>query len=359
MTPQLINIDEIQDFSEFSEVVDVRSPSEYAEDHLPGAINLPVLSDEERAVVGDLYHNQSKFVARRRGAQLVTQNISEMLAGHFAEKPGDYHPLVYCWRGGQRSNSLATILSAIGWRVRLLEGGYKAYRGSVINCLEEGFGNPDLRLVIVAGLTGSGKTQMLHQMKARGLQVLDLEALANHRGSILGNEPGSQQPHQKCFESRLVEILQTFDFSRPVFVESESHRVGELYLPGALWKAMKASPVVELTAEVEERVRFLREHYLHFQQDEDQERLIECLDVLRRLQGNERVEDWIALVKAGDWDALIRSLLVDHYDSAYTSSRSKFEGGILGEVRLSSLSEGDIEAGIDQVLAFSSETAVK
>ncbi len=357
MTPQLISIDEIQDFSEFSEVVDVRSPSEFAEDHLPGAINLPVLSDEERAIVGDLYHNESKFTARRHGAALVTRNISEMLAGHFSVKPGDYQPLVYCWRGGQRSNSLATLLTAIGWRVRILNGGYKAYRSWVIRSLEEGFECPELRLFIVAGLTGSGKTQMLHQLRARGEQVLDLEALANHRGSILGSEPGSRQPHQKRFESRLVGALQSFDRSRPVFVESESHRVGELYVPGSLWKSMKASPVIELTVDLEERVQFLCRHYLHFQQDQD--RLIECLDVLRRLQGNSRVEHWISLVRDGDWDGLVRSLLVDHYDSAYKSSRSKFEGERLGTISLDSLSESGIEAGVDQVLELSSGVGVK
>ncbi|MEM1293878.1 MAG: tRNA 2-selenouridine(34) synthase MnmH [Verrucomicrobiota bacterium] len=357
MTPQLINIDEIQDSSEFSEVIDVRSPSEFAEDHLPGAVNLPVLSNEERAKVGDLYHNQSKFAARRHGASLVSRNISEMLAGHLSEKPGDYHPLIYCWRGGQRSNSLATILAAIGWRVGLLEGGYKSYRSWVVRRLEEGFGSPDLRLVILAGLTGSGKTQMLHQMQERGVQVLDLEALAIHRGSILGNEPGIPQPHQKRFESRLVEAVQSYDLSRPVFVESESHRVGDLYVPGALWKAMKASAVIELKVDLDERVRFLRDDYQHFQND--QERLIQCLDVLRRLQGNEKVERWIALIQAGNWDELIRSLLVEHYDSAYVSSRSKFAGGTFGQVHLESLSEEGIEAGLEQVLDLSSGLAMK
>lgn len=189
----------------FDAVIDVRSPAEFADDHIPGAINLPVLNDDERARVGTIYKQESPFAARKVGAALVSRNIARHLDEHFADKPKEYRPLVYCWRGGQRSGSFAIILSQIGFRATVLGGGYKTYRGQVMDGLREVSGRFEFR--VLAGRTGSGKTRVLREMAALGGQVLDLEELAVHRGSLLGSEPGCPQPPQRLFESLLYQRL--------------------------------------------------------------------------------------------------------------------------------------------------------
>ncbi len=193
-------------------VIDVRSPGEFAEDHLPGSVNLPVLSDDERIEVGTLYRREGAFAARRAGAALVSRNIGRHLASHFAERPREYRPLVYCWRGGQRSASLATVLAAVGWRVTVLEGGYRTYRAHVLAELDALPRRFAFRLL--AGLTGTGKTRLLHRLAARGAQTLDLEGQAGHRGSVLGRL--GAQPSQKAFESRLLAALGGLDPRFPV-----------------------------------------------------------------------------------------------------------------------------------------------
>jgi len=220
----------------YSEIIDVRSPAEYAEDHWPGAINLPVLDDAERAEVGTLYKQVDPFTARKRGASLVAQNIARHLQTHFADKDRDYHPLIYCWRGGQRSASLALVLSQVGWQVTVLQGGYKTYRAWVrrqLQTLPQQF-----TYRVLCGPTGSGKTLLLHYLHQQGAQVLDLEELACHRGSLLGAEWGRPQPSQKSFESQLVQVFLKWDPAKPVWVEAESAKVGQLHLPPALWQAL-------------------------------------------------------------------------------------------------------------------------
>ena len=189
----------------FDAVIDVRSPAEFADDHIPGAVNLPVLTDEERARVGTIYKQVNPFEARKLGAALVSRNIARHLDEHFAGHPNTYHPLVYCWRGGQRSGSLALVLGQIGFRTTVLAGRYKTYRGEVMDGLREVAGRFTFR--VLAGQTGSGKTGVLRELAALGGQVLDLEELACHRGSLLGSEPGCPQPPQRLFESRLYERL--------------------------------------------------------------------------------------------------------------------------------------------------------
>ncbi|MGC1304924.1 MAG: tRNA 2-selenouridine(34) synthase MnmH, partial [Caulobacteraceae bacterium] len=217
----------------FDEVIDVRSPSEFAEDHAPGAVNLPVLSDDERAEVGTIYVQESKFQARRLGAALIVRNIGEHLKGPLRDRPATYRPLVYCWRGGQRSAAMATILAQIGWRTTVLKGGHATYRRQVVEALYE---TPlTLKPVLLAGHTGVAKTEMLQRLAARGVQALDLEELASHRGSLFGARPGRPQPHQKLFESRLWAALGAFDPQRPVAIEAESSKIGDLLIPPSLW----------------------------------------------------------------------------------------------------------------------------
>lgn len=301
----------------YDEVIDVRSPCEYAEDHIPVAVNLPVLSDAERAAVGTIFRQQGGFPARKVGAADVSVNIARHLREHFAEKWKDYRPLVYCWRGGQRSASLATVLAQVGWRVMVLRGGYKTYRAHVIREMEAL--PPLLTIRVVAGPTGAGKTRLLHALAARGAQVLDLESLAGHRGSLLGAI--GTQPTQKTFESRLLSTLNRLDLAEPVWVEAESNRVGNILLPTALWARMRAAEVVEVSVPVEERVRQLVEEYAPIQAN--RESLKGTLRQLTSRHGARQIEAWCRDVDAGAWESLVTSLLATHYDPAYATSARK------------------------------------
>ncbi|MGB1034867.1 MAG: tRNA 2-selenouridine(34) synthase MnmH, partial [Primorskyibacter sp.] len=225
-------------------VIDVRSPSEYAEDHLPGAINLPVLSDAERAQVGTIYKQQSPFLARKIGAALVFQNAAAHIAGPLADHGGSWRPMVYCWRGGQRSGSFGWMLQQIGWRAQVLGGGYRTYRRLVKHALYD-TAVPH-RLVLLDGDTGTAKTALLHRLAARGVQVIDLEGLANHRGSLLGGL--GPQPSQKAFESALAAALAQADPTRPVLLEAESNKIGSRIIPPTLWTAMRTAPRIEVKA---------------------------------------------------------------------------------------------------------------
>jgi tRNA 2-selenouridine synthase len=298
----------------YDEVIDVRSPSEFAEDHIPGAVSLPVLSDAERVAVGTIYREQGGFPARKIGAADVSVNIARHLRQHFADKGKDYRPFIYCWRGGQRSASLATVLAQVGWRVTVLQGGYKTYRAHVLRALAD---LPTLfSFRIVAGATGTGKTRLLHALAARGAQVLDLEALADHRGSILGAV--GPQPSQKSFDSQLLAELDRLDPGEPVWVEAESNRVGDIFLPAALWARMQSAPGVEVRMPLEERVRYLLEEYALLLTDPE-----ELKGKLRQLQsrhGPRQIGAWCRAIDAGEWAALVASLLAVHYDPAYESS---------------------------------------
>ncbi len=301
----------------FSEIIDVRSPGEYAEDHMPGAINLPVLNDGERAEVGTIYQQVGPFPARKLGAALVSANISNHLHSHFADLGKDYRPLVYCWRGGQRSASLSHILAQIGWRVSVLNGGYKTYRTHVLHELET---VPEaLTYRIIAGATGSGKTQILHRLAERGAQVLDLEGLANHRGSVLGNM--GPQPSQKLFDSQLLHALNTFTPATPVWVESESNRIGNVYLPPKLWSVLRAANGYRIHVPTAGRVENLLSEYAHLVADS--ETLKRILNALRTRHGTSPVTDWIQHIDAGRWYEFVASLLAIHYDPAYGKSSGR------------------------------------
>ena len=299
---------------DFEEIIDVRSPSEFAEDHIPGAINLPVLSDEERHEVG-LLNATSPFEARRLGATLITKNIHHHLATTLAHRSSSFDPLVYCWRGNLRSNSMAVILRAIGWRSRTIIGGYKAWRKWLMTDLEATIGAPRPELIVLGGYTGCGKTRLLQHLEKQGAQILDLEGMANHRGSILGDEPGSGQPGQKNFESNLWNAFRKYDPSRPVFTEAESNRIGKLQCPPALWRRLGEGRVVLVDLPLKERATLLADEYEHF--IKNPQSLKDTLDGLRRLRGHERVNQWQQQIDAQDWPAFLESILVDHYDLAY------------------------------------------
>ncbi|WP_137893894.1 tRNA 2-selenouridine(34) synthase MnmH [Ramlibacter sp. 2FC] len=300
----------------FGAIIDARSEGEYAEDHLPGAVNWPSLNNEERARVGTLYKQVSPFEAQKIGAALVAHNIAAHIQREVLDKPKNWQPLVYCWRGGKRSNSLAHILGQIGFRVHLVEGGYKAFRSAVLADLPA----QALRLQyrVVCGPTGSGKTRLLQALAAAGAQVLDLEALACHRSSVLGVIPGQTQPSQKRFDSLVWKALRGFDAARPVYVEAESKKVGNLGVPDSLMEAMRASPCLLLKLSDEERVALLLEDYAFFARDA--EFFCQRLDALTMLRGKAVVEGWKAQVRAGQVEPVVRELLLKHYDPGYAES---------------------------------------
>jgi tRNA 2-selenouridine synthase len=306
----------LAELGQFDAIIDVRSPAEFAEDHLPGAINWPVLDDEERARVGTLY-KASPFEARKLGAAVVARNIAGHIEQHTPALEKSWRPLVYCWRGGQRSGSMNWFLGQIGFRSRQLEGGYKAYRAHVREALEQAPSGLELR--VLCARTGSGKTRLLHALAAQGAQVLDLEALARHRGSVLGALPDAAQPTQKRFDSLIWQRLRELDPARPVFVESESRKIGQLRVPEALHTAMRSSAHcywIEMPEAA--RIELLLQDYGHFASDV--EGFCAQLDALVTLRGREQVAQWQAQARAGHWAKLFAALMREHYDPGYERS---------------------------------------
>ena len=307
------------DLSLFDCIIDTRSPAEFAEDHIPGAISAPVLDDEERATVGTLYKQTSSFEAKKAGAALVAKNISRHVERLFRDKPLEWKPLVYCWRGGRRSAAMAHVLREIGWPAETLPGGYREYRRWVVSELAEV--PKRLQFVVIHGPTGSGKSRKLAALAREGQQVLDLEELAAHRGSVLGNLPGRPQPTQKWFESQLLRELRALDPRTPVYVEGESKKIGQLQIPEALIERMRASPCIVLDTDLETRIALLLEEYRHFLAD--RAGLEAQLDCLVALHGRDRIAEWKALAARGEWREFVRRLLTEHYDPAYRRSSAR------------------------------------
>lgn len=314
--PALQSFEEVlPQLAHFDAIIDVRSPSEFALDHIPGAINCPVLDDAQRIEVGTLYKQVNAFEAKKVGAAMVAMNIGRHIDTLWRDKPRDWKPLIYCWRGGNRSGAMAHILAKIGWPAIQLEGGYKAFRNHVNLALAQ---PPAATFKVICGTTGSGKSRLLGVLSGIGAQVLDLEQLAAHRGSVLGNLPSQPQPAQKAFETAIWRQLRQFDPARPVFVESESKKVGQLRVPDALMEAMRAAPCIALGLSRTNRVRLLMEDYQHFTRDPAI--LNKQLDCLLSLYGREKIGHWHALANTGQMAELVDELLVEHYDPAYTRS---------------------------------------
>ncbi len=312
----------IANLKAFDTVIDARSEGEFDEDHLPGAVNWPTLNNAERRDIGTLYKQVNAFEAKKRGAAIAARNIAAHIERDVIDKPKDWKPLTYCWRGGQRSGALSLILSQIGFRVTLVEGGYKAFRAAVVQDIPRLVQQFDWR--VVCGTTGSGKTRLLKALAAQGAQAIDLEALANHRSSVLGAIPGLAQPTQKRFDTLIWQALRQFDPARPVFVESESKKVGNVVLPLALVDAMRQSPCLNLVLPDAQRVALLLEDYDFFVRDV--EHFCERLQVLAEFRGKVLVERWQTAVRAGDFETVVQELLTQHYDPAYLQSiRRNFE----------------------------------
>ena len=315
--PEILSFNDLlPQLAQFDAIIDVRSPAEYAEDHIPGAINCPVLDDAQRVRVGTIYKQVGSFEAKKIGAALVAKNIAQHIEDSFLDKPREWTPLIYCWRGGNRSGSMALILAKIGWPVVQLEGGYKNFRNYVNEVLPQ-FA-PRFQWRVICGTTGSGKSRLLGSLADQGAQVLDLEQLAAHRGSVLGDLPSQPQPSQKKFESSIWQTLRGFDAALPVYVEAESKKVGKLRVPEAIMEEMRKSPCINLSLPTEQRVELLMDDYAHFVADTGN--LNRQLDFLQVLHGKEKIHGWKQMADKGQIGELVRELLEKHYDPAYLRS---------------------------------------
>ncbi|MBU3635291.1 tRNA 2-selenouridine(34) synthase MnmH [Polynucleobacter sp. es-GGE-1] len=315
--PHILKLDQfLTELDRFDLIVDVRSPAEFALDHIPGAVNYPVLDNEERAKIGTLYKQVSPFAAKKLGAALVSRNIAHHLEDHLLEMPREWRPLIYCWRGGERSGAFTHILNRIGWKAMQLEGGYQGFRRTVIDRLEAAAKHFSFQ--VICGMTGSGKTRVLQEAQQYGAQILDLEDLAIHRGSVLGNEPNIEQPSQKGFETALWNALRSLDPTKPVLVESESKKVGGVHIPDALMEKIRNGACIELRSSTQTRVSWLIREYHHFLSDTDNFK--RKLALLTAHYGKVQIAQWNEAIDAKQFPSLVEELLVMHYDPSYQSS---------------------------------------
>ena len=315
--PHILKLDQfLSELDSFDLVIDVRSPAEFALDHIPDAVNFPVLSNDERVQIGTLYKQVSPFAAKKLGAALVSKNIAEHLEKHLLELPREWRPLIYCWRGGERSGAFTHILNRIGWKAMQLESGYQGFRRTVIDGLEQAAST--FTFQVICGMTGSGKTRVLQEVGQLDLQILDLEGLAVHRGSVLGNEPNIDQPSQKGFETALWNALRKLDPSQPVVVESESKKVGGLHIPDALMEKIRNGACIELRSSTQARVSWLIREYHHFLTGTDNFK--DKLALLTTHYGKVQIAKWNEAIDAGNFPELVEELLVKHYDPSYQSS---------------------------------------
>lgn len=316
---------EVQDWSRYALIIDARSPHEYAEDHIPGAVNLPVVDDTEYAEVGTT-HRVDKHRAYLIGVEYSLLNIARHIKPLISRYGPNDRFLVYCFRGGKRSRLWADNLRTIGFEVDVVAGGWKNYRRWVRAGLATLPSALNYRVLV--GPTGCGKTRILHELARQGEQVLELEGLARHRGSLIGDLPGVAQPTQKRFDTDLLELMRHFDPRRPVWLEAESKRVGNIQLPDALFDVMQRSQTIGVQASMAERIALWREDYSHLA--DDPVRMVQKLEPLKPLVGKQCLDRWARMAREGEIDKLFESVMRDHYDPCYERSTRKSYGARAG-----------------------------
>ena len=295
----------------------MRSENEFADDHIPSSINLPVLNNKERIIIGTQYKENS-FEARKKGAALISNNISKIIKKDLFNKKDKI--LIYCWRGGLRSLSLYLVLKQIGFDVEILEDGYKSYRRHVVQFFEDEI--EQFNFNQIKGVTGVGKTLFLKNLE-KSTQVLDLEGIANHKGSILGDIPKFKQPNQKMFETKLFEKLESLNRKKKIWVEAESIKIGKLNIPSKLWKKMDEGISVKLKSTVDERVKFILKDYKYF--TKEPELMSNAMLVLKKIIKKDDYRVIEENLKNGDYMSFVKSLINHHYDKAYKKTRSEMD----------------------------------
>lgn len=315
-------------------VVDVRTPLEYGEDQIPGAVNVPLLTNEERVEIGTLYKQQGPHVARVRGLEITAPRLPAIVAEIAAAAHG--RPvLVYCWRGGLRSRTVTAVLELTGYQASQLRGGYKSYRNHVIGYFESF--QPPGPLVVLHGLTGIGKTTFLHRLREHGFgAVVDLEGLAVHRGSAFGMLGLEQHLSQKQFESLLWDEFRRMTPGTPVILEGESRRIGRVALPGDLYEKMRDGFKVWCEASLETRVSRLLQDY---GREEYREEIVAALDRIRKKLGGEKYRELQGCLERWELEAFVRELCVSYYDRTYYKVRDWVEDAVI------SLEEYDTAVG--------------
>tara|TARA_B100000131_G_C18020991_1_gene574566 strand:- start:102 stop:1145 length:1044 start_codon:yes stop_codon:yes gene_type:complete len=329
----------------FNQIIDVRSPDEFLEDHIPEAINLPVLNNSERSKVGKIYKQESRIKAKILGASIISKNISRFLLNDLKNIPTHWEYLIYCWRGGQRSRSLALILNEIGYNVSVLSGGYKNYRSKIIQDLKK---VSDYKFFVIQGKTGTGKTKIIQELIKRNAQAIDLENLAQHRGSLLGKELNVVQPSQKLFESSLHKNLESFTTSSPIFIESESSKIGKLHLPKNFWHHIKNSKRISLEVPINERTRFLIKDYKHLINNSS---LIEpFLKNIRSKVQNELFSFLLKKVEKKQWKEFVETVLINYYDPKYEFSHAQNINNVIYSYKLNNFSKKNILELVEKII---------
>ena len=321
----------VTDFRNFiNPIIDVRSPSEYSKGHWPGAINIPLFSDREREAIGKSYKKESRLKAIFNGLKLIlpnTKKLVDIIRQTTIQEKGNKSLRIYCWRGGMRSNTFAWLARTIGIKTYLLEGGYKNYRKWVLKQFEA-----DLPIRLLGGKTGTRKTDLLNYIENENIYVIDLEGIANHRGSSFGSLGMDKQPTSQQFENMLAESLEKFHQSNAteIWIEAESSNLGKCRIPNCLYTKMKKAPVLEIIKTKSERIDNLVDVYSQNSQNE----LKEAVDRIRKRLGPQRTKEALVAIENKEWSKACEAML-DYYDRCYEYELEKTKN--INSINLSGL----------------------